>query len=126
MQNWRETLFLRQDFYQKVRYEYSNAYSEEKIKPYHRAEGKQKDNVWYRSAYSIDNDAWPNNDMNINKKPLGSKPIKWLSVEPTAGFEPATCSLRMSCSTDWAKLAYIRYAKKIILHKQEKYNTGNM
>ena len=28
-------------------------------------------------------------------------------MEPTVGIEPTTCSLRMSCSTSWATLAWI-------------------
>ena len=38
-----------------------------------------------------------------NEKPNNN--IGYKSLEPTSGVEPLTYSLRMSCSTNWAKLA---------------------
>ena len=35
------------------------------------------------------------------------------TVEPKAGFEPTTCSLQMSCSTNWAILAYTQFSLKL-------------
>ena len=53
-----------------------------------------------------------------NGFPQSRKPVNYF-LEPPTGFEPATPSLRMKCSTDWATVANIDLLMNYILSRPD-------